>query len=391
MSKLIRNIFNSTIFSEQINNLRKEILSIPPYSSLFLLDDLKGFMSIGDDDWGKIKYTFSKNFRNYDRILYQIHQKRNAKLSKEEKQTIMKFLTIGYVISGDVRYFNEYLWIDNKYNNVFFHLNLANFKQNLIDGIHHKHPLFTKNEVHKWTEYIKSEVNKVNVKKKAMKIALLGYPYSLKILVDELKLLGYNFTTFYFPAHINNIKSWILNNNILSTIYFKLKGCNFKIEKIDYLPMDNRVADVLGKGNYDLAVHKLGFIIRNNIIKCFRIGILNDHLGVLPFIRGRSTLEFSLLFGFDLGATMHIIDDGVDTGKIIAIYTYDMIKRGFRNTQDIKNLIVKDSKFRYVESIKYISDKDYILFNNDKQKGMQYYYIHPEIVKYIDSYVIKRL
>src|ERR1700686_4942989 len=67
----------------------------------------------------------------------------------------------------------------------------------------------------------------------------------------------------------------------------------------------------------DLAIFTGGNILRDEMLKIPRLGVLNSHLALLPEIRGMSSPEWSLLCGVPLGATIHFMDSGVDTGPIL--------------------------------------------------------------------------
>lgn len=67
----------------------------------------------------------------------------------------------------------------------------------------------------------------------------------------------------------------------------------------------------------DALVYTGGGILRSEVIGATRIGVLNMHAGLLPEIRGMSCPEWSLLTGVPLGATVHLIDTGIDTGPIL--------------------------------------------------------------------------
>ena len=69
----------------------------------------------------------------------------------------------------------------------------------------------------------------------------------------------------------------------------------------------------------DVGLHKLGAIYREPVIKAFRLGILNPHIGLLPGYRGRNVMEWSLLQGDDVGITVFFIDGGIDTGERVVI------------------------------------------------------------------------
>src|SRR3981081_2523916 len=67
----------------------------------------------------------------------------------------------------------------------------------------------------------------------------------------------------------------------------------------------------------DVAIFTGGNILRDQVLKVPRLGILNSHLALLPEIRGMSSPEWSLLCGVPLGITIHFMDSGVDTGPIL--------------------------------------------------------------------------
>ena len=69
----------------------------------------------------------------------------------------------------------------------------------------------------------------------------------------------------------------------------------------------------------DVGLHKAGVIYREPVIKAFRQGILNPHIGLLPEYRGRNVMEWSLLEGKPVGITVFFIDAGIDTGREIVL------------------------------------------------------------------------
>ena len=71
--------------------------------------------------------------------------------------------------------------------------------------------------------------------------------------------------------------------------------------------------------NLDLGLHKSGTIYRRGTIECFRLGILNAHIGLLPKYRGRSVMEWSLVQGDPIGISVFFVDEGIDTGQQIVL------------------------------------------------------------------------
>ena len=69
----------------------------------------------------------------------------------------------------------------------------------------------------------------------------------------------------------------------------------------------------------DLLIVFGGRIIKPEVIRLFPKGILNLHLGLSPEYRGSNCIEWPLYHGDPkgVGATVHYIDEGIDSGAII--------------------------------------------------------------------------
>jgi methionyl-tRNA formyltransferase len=61
-----------------------------------------------------------------------------------------------------------------------------------------------------------------------------------------------------------------------------------------------------------------GYILKPETLALFPRGVVNVHPAYLPFNRGAHPNVWSIVEGTPAGATLHIIDAGVDTGPIIA-------------------------------------------------------------------------
>ena len=77
--------------------------------------------------------------------------------------------------------------------------------------------------------------------------------------------------------------------------------------------------------------------ISEDLIKFVDHGILNVHPGVLPKYRGCSAVEWSLYNNDPIGNTVHYMDADYDTGPIIHVETYKILKN--QNYQDIRNMV----------------------------------------------------
>jgi len=61
-----------------------------------------------------------------------------------------------------------------------------------------------------------------------------------------------------------------------------------------------------------------GCILSPEIIETAGVGVLNVHPALLPWVRGCGVVGHSLEQGVALGATVHLVDRGIDTGAVVA-------------------------------------------------------------------------
>lgn len=62
-----------------------------------------------------------------------------------------------------------------------------------------------------------------------------------------------------------------------------------------------------------------GIIVTKDVIEYFPLGIINSHFSLLPEWRGADPITFSILSGQPkTGVSLMLIDEGMDTGKLIA-------------------------------------------------------------------------
>ncbi|RYX86203.1 hypothetical protein EON83_02990 [bacterium] len=67
----------------------------------------------------------------------------------------------------------------------------------------------------------------------------------------------------------------------------------------------------------DILVLGASHIISQDIIDTARLGVLNSHPGVLPWVRGLGSAGRSLMAGVPIGASCHLVDSRIDTGAVI--------------------------------------------------------------------------
>lgn len=58
-------------------------------------------------------------------------------------------------------------------------------------------------------------------------------------------------------------------------------------------------------------------IIRNDVLDMFRKRVINLHISLLPWCRGAHPVFWSIVEKCPLGITIHLIDEGLDTGPVL--------------------------------------------------------------------------
>jgi methionyl-tRNA formyltransferase len=69
--------------------------------------------------------------------------------------------------------------------------------------------------------------------------------------------------------------------------------------------------------DYVIGVH-FPYIVPDQVLEIPRIGVINLHPALLPYNRGWHTPSWAILDGTPIGATLHFMDSGLDTGDIVA-------------------------------------------------------------------------
>jgi folate-dependent phosphoribosylglycinamide formyltransferase PurN len=92
-----------------------------------------------------------------------------------------------------------------------------------------------------------------------------------------------------------------------------------QVEKLDSLAG----LKALAATKPDLLVHAGAGIIRPSVLTLARLGMVNAHMGILPFYRGMNAAEWAAFNRDPIGCTVLLIDQGIDTGDIIIVRPVD--------------------------------------------------------------------
>jgi folate-dependent phosphoribosylglycinamide formyltransferase PurN len=129
----------------------------------------------------------------------------------------------------------------------------------------------------------------------------------------------------------------------------------------------------------DLAIFTGGNILRDEVLKVPRLGILNAHLALLPEIRGMSSPEWSLLCGVPLGITIHFMDSGVDTGPILLRREFAGAD-GCDSLADLRNKMIAEGIELIAEAVAGL-DRGTIsaVPQADRGKDLQFFVMHEQL------------
>lgn len=114
-------------------------------------------------------------------------------------------------------------------------------------------------------------------------------------------------------------------------------------------------------------------ILKSKILNSTRFGFINCHAGLLPFYRGRNSLNWSLINGEkNFGITVHVIDEGIDTGPVIKQEMFPISKNS--NYSDILEIAYEHCPEILMRALKkYISDPSDVVLQTDISKNHSYF------------------
>lgn len=136
---------------------------------------------------------------------------------------------------------------------------------------------------------------------------------------------GY-FLEFFFSYPLKNSFS-SKDQNKIDSFFKKLITGNFSSKIANRIIVDavngkNAIA-VIRNCNPDIIIQAGAGLLKTEIINIPKIGVLNIHHGIAPLIRGMDSIYWAKWEQKKewLGATIHFIDAGIDTGKVLK-YVY---------------------------------------------------------------------
>ncbi|MCG3198051.1 MAG: hypothetical protein HUU16_07780 [Candidatus Omnitrophica bacterium] len=147
---------------------------------------------------------------------------------------------------------------------------------------------------------------------------------------------------------------------------------------------DKAAEEFLGQVEPDVVAFTGGGLVRKNILKIPRIGVLNCHMGILPRYRGMDVVEWPVaeehLGEEGIGLTLHLMETGVDTGPILLQSRCDLLPGDVFETirARLEPMMVR----LMIEGLKGLRDGSIRPSPQRLEDGRQYFVMHPRILDF---------
>ncbi len=116
---------------------------------------------------------------------------------------------------------------------------------------------------------------------------------------------------------------------------------------------------------------------RSKILNTPRFGVINVHPSKLPFYRGRDCVRWAMICGEkEIGVTAHQMDEGLDTGQILAQATFPLHEDD--NFMDVKEKLLIYYPRLVVETIEKLSQDKLTRKEQDPKIGTYFPHRRPE-------------
>lgn len=187
-----------------------------------------------------------------------------------------------------------------------------------------------------------------------MKICVFAYNFNHKKTQEGIFRLFCSKFKIHKVIAMNKIKIKTPNKTIdiipkdLTYLNPKLICKSLKIPFTVMAHNTKKCINYIRKDKFDIGIILGARILNDDLIKSFKIGILNLHPGILPENRGLDTHQWSIIKMIPQGATAHLINKKMDHGKIIIkkkikIYKQDTLKDFYLRIQSLELDLMIDS------------------------------------------------
>jgi len=178
----------------------------------------------------------------------------------------------------------------------------------------------------------------------------------VKVVFLGSKLVGFECFSFLIAnrtkLNLEIVGALTNNNNVFGNFDVKALAEENNIPVFDNL-------EALPEVDYLISVQYHEILKRNHIAKAKKLAI-NLHMAPLPEYRGCNQFSYAIINGdAEFGTTLHRLEEGIDSGAIIAERRFEIPKDCMVN--ELYNLTVQKSCVLFVEEIENIVHGNYTL------------------------------
>jgi methionyl-tRNA formyltransferase len=135
----------------------------------------------------------------------------------------------------------------------------------------------------------------------------------MKIVLFADKFVGFEITKFIVGNYKNDLCCLVVINKNEIYDFAKFEGITCLLHE-EYLSFIDKSSD-----KFDLGVLAWWpYLINEHVISTARLGFINTHPSFLPYNRGKHYNFWAIVENVPFGVTIHKVDEGVDTGNIVA-------------------------------------------------------------------------
>lgn len=128
-------------------------------------------------------------------------------------------------------------------------------------------------------------------------------------------------------------------------------------------------------------------IIKKQILDIPKIGVINPHYAVLPDYRGMDVTEWSALHGSPIAVSVHAVNEGVDTGKVLKSREIEI--SGDDTTGTLRDKCAAVAVDLISEALTEISKTRALPKEKIEAGGKQYFQMHPRLKNLADARIRK--
>lgn len=147
-----------------------------------------------------------------------------------------------------------------------------------------------------------------------------------------------------------------------------------RVEGLDSAPARQALRDI----EPDLFVMAGAGIVGPEVLEIPVLGTINAHMGILPYFRGMNVTEWSALLGAPIGASVHFVDKGIDTGRILA--TAEVDGAGARTIEELRDRVNR-AQLDLLGTVcdAFANGCELRSYKQKRQEGVRFHVMHPAL------------